>query len=345
MDSLNILMTGAGAPGGPGIIKALQADPEINLFCCDADPEATGRYLCRQFHQIPRADDRGFISALLDLCVQHKIRIVFPLVTKELIQLAEHKSRFEEHGIRIIVSDKDSLRTANNKSLLYQHLAASNIPVPEFFVVNDLTSLEKGIKELGYPDREICVKPSVSNGSRGVRILSEKRDEFTLLFNEKPNHLFLTWTRFREILGKNKFPELLVSEYLPGEEYTIDTLVNKGKPWLVLPRSRSRMNNGISVKGTITRNEEIIRYSTAIIESLNLHGPIGLQVKQNSEGLFRILEINPRIQGTSVAAMGAGVNLPLLAVRQETGSFPENLKIKWGTSFSRYYSEVFHEGH
>jgi len=42
--------------------------------------------------------------------------------------------------------------------------------------------------------------------------------------------------------------------------------------------------------------------------------------------------------------LGAGVNLPVLAVKQEL-NLPiteEEMKVKWGIKFSRYWSEVFY---
>ena len=142
-------------------------------------------------------------------------------------------------------------------------------------------------------------------------------------------------------LGLN-FPELLVSEVLPDEEYTVDTIVNHGKPILILPRLRKKTNNGISVEGQFLENQEIIDYCFKILTSLKLHGPIGIQVKKAEDGQFKILEINPRIQGTSVAAMGLGINLPLIAVKQEVNEPFDIPPIRWGTSFSRYYQEVFY---
>jgi carbamoyl-phosphate synthase large subunit len=57
-----------------------------------------------------------------------------------------------------------------------------------------------------------------------------------------------------------------------------------------------------------------------------------------------LVEVNPRVQGTIVAALGAGVNLPLLAIKQEMGLDiePIELNVKWGTRFSRYWTEVFY---
>ena len=47
---------------------------------------------------------------------------------------------------------------------------------------------------------------------------------------------------------KNSY--LLVSEYLPGPELTIDTIVNNGSVVDCLIRTRSKKNNGISVAGS-----------------------------------------------------------------------------------------------
>ena len=75
-----------------------------------------------------------------------------------------------------------------------------------------------------------------------------------------------------------------------------------------------------------------------------MHGNIGIQVKQSSTGQFLILEINPRVQGTISAALGAGINLPVLAVKQELGLTvsPEELIVKWGTKFSRHWQDVYY---
>jgi carbamoyl-phosphate synthase large subunit len=98
------------------------------------------------------------------------------------------------------------------------------------------------------------------------------------------------------------------------------------------------------VEGEFIKDDSIISYATMIVEKIGLHGNIGVQVKRAHTGKFLILEINPRVQGTIVAALGAGVNLPLLAVRQETGVSikQEELKVKWGTKFSRFWDEVYY---
>ncbi|MBK7636810.1 MAG: ATP-grasp domain-containing protein [Saprospiraceae bacterium] len=116
-----------------------------------------------------------------------------------------------------------------------------------------------------------------------------------------------------------------------------------GVPKLIIPRIRLKMSGGITVQGQFVQHEEIIKYCHDILSSLELHGPIGLQVKMSEDNIFKILEINPRIQGTSISATGAGVNLPLLAVHQEYNDIDyESISINWGVRFSRYFNEVYY---
>lgn len=341
-----VLMTGAGAPGGPGIIKCLQKLDYLDLFIADANDEAIGKYLLPgKFASIPKADDPLYCSTVLNWCIQNKIDVVFPLVTKELLQLSKNIHAFEKEKIKVIVSEEHSLAIAVNKCRLYEHLSKNNIPLPKFMVAKNHQQFLDAVGFMGYPQKPFCVKPGFSNGSRGIRIVDSSIDKFDLLFNYKPNNLYIQFEELDSILKQQQFPELLVSEVLPGEEITIDTITNDGRTELILPRKRLRMINGISVQGEFFYDEKVIQYTKQILKSLKLNGPIGIQMKQDVNGDYRILEINPRIQGTSVAALGLNINLPELAVRNVLNlpnQYPSVNDIKWGARFSRFYEEVFY---
>ena len=336
-------MTGAGAPGAPGIMHCLSQDSRIQLYIGDMDPEATGRYLHPNFILLPKATDPEFATRILEICIEKNIRLVMPLVTKELLPLAEMHEDFNEHGIHVMVSSEKSIRIANNKSECYSFLRRNHIRVPEFYVAHNVNDFTDAAEKLGYPINQFCFKPSESNGSRGVRIVSANLDETDLLFNHKPGHLYMTYEHAVSILSSAPFPELLVSEYLPGQEYSVDCLAENGTPKIILPRIRKKMTGGISVRGTFIKDASLITYCEQIIRTLNLHGNIGIQAKLSKDGEPLLLEINPRVQGTIVAALGAGINLPLLAVHQELGEkIPEDFTIRWNTSFSRFWKEVFY---
>ena len=337
-------MTGAGAPGAAGILKCLQQEPSFHITTVDANPNAVGRYMNSDFETIPFAIDPHFADTVLSICKKKNIRVVLPLVTRELIPLSRYIKEFEEAGTKLLVSPTASLEIANNKSRLYEFLQWRGIAVPDFKVVETVDQFTTAVQELGYPSRTVCFKPSVSNGSRGFRIINGHMNDLDLLFNHKPTSTYINYQETLRVLSTGFFPELLVSEFLPGEEYSVDCLADHGESKIIVPRMRRRMINGISVEGEFVKEESIIQYCLQIIKELQLHGNIGIQVKRSAAGQFLILEINPRVQGTISAARGAGVNLPVLAIRQELGLpiSSDELIVKWGTKFSRYWEEVFY---
>jgi carbamoyl-phosphate synthase large subunit len=341
--AVNVLMTGAGAPGAAGILKCLALDSALHVIAADANPNAIGRYIAKDFVTIPVASDENFIASILSVCKQKNIHVLMPLVTKELLSLASNVEAFTRIGVKVMVSSAASIEIANNKSRLYEFLQWRGIAVPDFRVVEHVAQFETAAKELGFPEKQICFKPSVSNGSRGFRIVSSQIDEQDLLFNHKPGSAFVSLYDAIRILSARNFPELLLSEYLPGDEYSVDCLARRGKSILIVPRLRKKILNGISAEGEFINNPEIIDYCKKIIHDLDLHGNIGIQVKASLQGRFLIIEINPRVQGTICAALGAGINLPLLAIKQEMNQHftNEDLEVKWGIKFARHSTEIF----
>jgi carbamoyl-phosphate synthase large subunit len=337
-------MTGGGAPGAAGILRCLYQDPAYHVVVADANHNAVGRYLAEDFETIPAASDADFINAMLALCRKKNIHVILPLVTRELIPLSQHATEFELAGARALVSPSASIEIANDKSRLYEFLQWRGVEVPEFRVVETIQQFETAARELGFPNMTFCFKPSVSNGSRGFRIVGSGMDEWNLLFKEKPNSTFINYADATRILSSKPFPELLVSEYLPGEEFSVDCLARDGEAVLVIPRRRTRTINGISVQGEFVKEENIIEYCSRVIRELRAHGNIGMQVKKSASGRYLMLEVNPRVQGTTSACLGAGVNLPVLAIRQALGLpiHPDELHVTWGVKFCRYWHEVFY---
>jgi len=341
---MRVLMTGAGAPGGPGIINALKECSNTFVIGADMNSNASGKNLCDEFIQIPSADHPDFTSKILSICIEKKIDAVLPLVTKELLKLSKSRDYFSTKNIFVCVSDLDALTTLNDKGLLYEHLEANNLEHPDFRVVDNCDDFLAAVKELGYPDQPVVMKPCLGNGSRGIRVLNENNDSFDMLFNNKPSSLYSNLSTILDAFKGRKIPRLVVSEYLPGDELTIDTLVEKNQIKKMAIRTRDTINSGISTSGKFIADEEVRDYIESIVESFSgLRGPIGFQVKKSISGKFLLLESNPRIQGTSVAALGVGINFPLLALSTQTSLEKWDKILPSRVRFSRYYSESFSE--
>ena len=98
---------------------------------------------------------------------------------------------------------------------------------------------------------------------------------------------------------------------------------------------------GVSFIARIEKHREIIDYSKKIIRGLKLHGIVGLQFKLDKNKAPKILEVNPRAQGTIVAVAGGGANIPYMSVQMALGKKIKTPKIMWGARMFRYYGQIF----
>lgn len=338
-----ILLTGCGAPGAPGIIRCLRSDPSIRLFVADARPHPSGRYLADDFIQIPTASSPNFSDSIVSIVEKYSIDLVLPLVTAELPHLSKLSFQQKIHPCKVLLSSHDTIALSNDKWATYNHLSTISLPHPKSYIVSTVNELSRSVKSLGYPDVPVVIKPTVSNGMRGVRILDPSIDRFDLLFNHKPSSVYSTLEELTGILSSRSFPTLLVSEYLPGDECTVDAVVFDGITKIQIIRSRERMVQGISTAGTFFSDDRINSYCSTILSSLDFSGCIGLQLKRDRFGEYQLLEINPRLQGTTVSCLGLGINLPLLSVHTALGLnpvYPSGHPAD--VSFQRIYDELYY---
>lgn len=346
MDNITVLITGAGAPGAPGITKSLRrvGERQIRIIGIDMDPNSSGFAMVDRWYVGEKAESEEFIPSILQICKREKVNVVIPLVTNELLKFATSTSEFENIGTKVLVSGPEGLRTANNKYLLMKTCREHGIPTPDFCKVNTWNEFEQAVYSLGYPGVPVCFKPPVSRGLRGFRILREDIDRLDLLMNYKPTDIFANLENIYAVLKSAKpFPELLVMEYLPGSEYSVDVLTNNGTALIVIPRRREKIKMGISFVGITENNPEITSYSSQISTLLKLHGNIGFQFKLDSDGVPKIIESNPRVQGTIVLCTAAGINMVYDAVKLALGEpiSDKQEDIRWNIKMIRYWDEVY----
>jgi len=340
-----VMITGAGAPGAPGIIKSLRLNNErkIKIVGVDSSLETSvGVGMVDEAYQIPSAKEETFIETILEICRKEKIDVIIPLVTMELFVFSKNKQLFKDNNIIVQVSDFEQLNIANNKYNLMQFCKENNVPYPEFYIVKSIDEFKEKAKMLGYPKKKICFKPPVSNGLRGFRIINDSTDKMDSLINEKPNSIYIGYDEFLQIAkDANYFPELLLMEFLPGDEFSVDVMVDNGKCHCAMPRSRDKIKMGISFVGTTIEDNEIIEYSKKLVEELKLNGNIGLQFKRDTNGTPKIIESNPRVQGTIVLCTASGYNMVYNSVKAALGEELIEYKVSWNTKMIRYWDELY----
>jgi carbamoyl-phosphate synthase large subunit len=339
---LKVLWTIAGSMGTVSDLEMLKNVKSFNIDVVTADTEdkdAAGFVVTGKKFIVPKVKDSKYLDAILDICKNEKITTIIPQYTDELSLMSENVNRFNSLGIKVLVTeDTEKLKIANSKGKLYRYFRQKDY-TPKYILASDIDSVKNAAYTLGYPNVPVCIKPVQGEGGKGFRIITDEKID---IFNEPFNSPKLSLESYLELIRiQDRIPELLVTEYLPGKEYSVDCVCKNGTTYICIPRQRIETSMGVSSVSLIEKNEELIAYSKEIISSLNLSYNINIQFKYSNEGKPKLIEINPRVSGSLVANYGAGINILEAALRLAYDMPVENNEVKWGTKMIRHWSEIF----
>lgn len=346
----SVLVTGAAAPGFVSIVKALKASTtyDMKLIGSDYIETLSTKEFVEHSYVLPDNKSPEFAESLLELCVKMSVDVVLPIRTDDQIPICKKLGDFRKAGVEpaIVATDPDLLDSLLNKRKLMEYCTeVIGLETPKFLYSRDKDGLRSVVEKLGYPEVPVAIKPSYSMGSRGLRILDDTIDKRKYFFDEKPSGIYSTLDDVLASIGE-EFPEIIAMEYLPGNEYTVDALCRKGQTLAVIPRLRKRMTGGITTSGVVVKdhNYESIKNSVElIVEGFGLSYNVGTQFRESDSGTPLLLEVNPRLQGTTTMSVAAGVNIPEMMVQMALQEFDYDYspKIKWGLEMHRVWLEIF----
>lgn len=343
MKDITVLITAAGNVFMPGTTACLKKNGErnIRLIGVDMNDDATMLEMVDAYYPVPRGDDPSYVDVLLDICKKEKVDVVLPIMSVELEVLAKNKECFLEIGTKVSVSEIEPLEIANDKLKLLRYLKENGLHCAEFRSVNTIDELKIAAEELGYPMKKVCVKATNGSGSRGFRILDAQTSRYDKFFHDKPSSSELDIEEFISILNeRDNFPELIIMEFLPGDEYTVDALADKGRVLYCCCRKSLRMENSIMLDSEVVHRPDIETMCTSIIERLGLDGNIGFDIRENEDGQALIMECNPRITAGIPVFYYAGVNLPYYCVKMQLGEKVPMVEQKYGIVVKRRWREM-----
>jgi carbamoyl-phosphate synthase large subunit len=313
---VGVMVTGAGGPAAIAMMKSLRNDPFVELIAADMDPWAAGLYLVRPEHRtlLPAGDAPDFAEAVLDRCLALDARIVIPTVDSELGPLAEMRDSFTVAGIELMLATADALRLTLDKLALIQRCRdVVRVPRTERF------DAEVDPASWAYP---VIVKPRAGSGSRGITLVRSSA----------------------ALTAMTPSPDYIVQEYLPGEEYSIDVLADRGGHVISsVPRVRAKVDSGVSVAGRTVHDPQLEEFGTAVAEAVGLTYIANVQCRRDTTGEPALLEVNPRAPGTLPLTVASGVDMPRLALDSLRGRpVPRHLDFA-EVAMVRYLEERFFE--
>jgi carbamoyl-phosphate synthase large subunit len=341
---LTVLVSAAGAPGTAALLRGLRENGERNvrLVGTDMSERSIGRHLTDAFHLVPAGADPGFPDAVLEIAGREGVDAILPQSSFDLEGLAEHKQRFADAGVAVLVASPEAIRRSNDKAECYAFLQQIGVPTIDFRRVQGGAQVAAAAEELGYPEHPVCFKPVFSSGSRGFRVLDPTVDRAHQLLHERPGAVGMRLEEAVELIGDDP-TELLVMELATGGERTIDGIAERGRIALGHPKTREAMRAGLAMYFVTLEDAGLMEIADRIAAELALDHFFNIQLVGD-----KVIEINPRI---STIVYQEDLDIPYLGVKHALGeiSFEEltalRPRIRPGRTALRFFDQVEWDDH
>ena len=277
----NILVFPCGSEIALDIHSSVKYSTYFNLIGANSVDDH-GKYVFEDYIDgIPYVTDPGFIPSLQKIVKERNIDAIYPAMDTVITICKQYEDVL---GCKVIASPTETTEICLSKKLTYEKLQGV-ISIPKIY---DPANIE--ISE--FP---VFAKPIVGYSAKGTKKLNSQE--------EVSNYL----------AGKDN---MLVVEYLPGEEFTVDCFTDRGGNLLFSgARKRNRVSNGISVNTYFAEDQSEFRLiAEKINKKIEFRGAWFYQVKRNKDGKLVLLEIASRLGGSSLLSRAIGVNFALLSL-------------------------------
>lgn len=215
---------------------------------------------------------------------------------------------FQETDILVAAMANDELsvpwerveahRVARDKTLQRRFLQERNLPTVQYREIRTADDAKAAGRALGFP---CVVKPSRAANSHNVTLVKDEPGMLAALAGIDQLARSTAGNYFTDAVG----PTALAETYLPGEEACIDGVVLDGRFIYAGTHNKQRQDGPYfeedlySLPSKIPERElELKSLAEAIATELGLrYGLLNVEVRQDRDGAFRVVEFSTRISG------------------------------------------------
>jgi carbamoyl-phosphate synthase large subunit len=291
----------------------------LRVLGTDASPDsAPAAYLVDSALQVPRCDDAEFVPAMLELCRRERVTLIVPTIDPELPVYAAHRGEFERIGVHVAVSAAETVSIAADKQETNRWLRSNGFPTVA------QASPEEVLQDPSAWQFPLILKPRRGSASVGVQRIASAGQ--------------------LEMASRGK-QGLVVEEFAPGDEHTVNVYVNRnGRCLCAIPHRRIEVRGGEVSKAITRKHAEMMELAGQIANALpGAWGALNVQCFLAADGGIRVTEINARFGGGYPLAQQAGANFPAWLIEEAMGKCIETPLDTWqdGLVMLRYDSAVF----
>ncbi len=247
------------------------------LHGADSDPSCIGRHFVDVFWNMPPLSKLS-LEEFVSYCRKHQITVVIPTRDGELSFFSDVAEEFKQHGISVMVSPPETVRTCADKLTLYSTLKDFRECPP----IPTATSLEG----LGPGPFVVKERFGAGSGKLGLRLGR----------NEALDHA-------------SKLSEPIFQPMIEGVEYSVDLYVTaEGEVKGVVARTRDKIVGGESWVTTSKRHPQLEKVCSELARRLGVRGHAIFQVIEDEKGQLHLVECNCRFGGASTLSVAVGLD-------------------------------------
>jgi carbamoyl-phosphate synthase large subunit len=308
----NVLVTGCGGDIGQSICKILRGYGLVGkIVGTDIHENHPGKFLCDQFHILPRCTADNFLTALEAIVKSSSIHFIISASEPELRFYSSKRINKELFGKPLIMASQKALEVGFDKLKTASFLEDSGLIFPKTDIVNNVST----------PVLPSIIKSRSGSGSKQLFVINAI-DEFTFY--------------------KSKFPDFIIQEFLGADtkEYTCGLFRSKGGQCRQIIFHRT-LSGGFSNFGIVEKNKNISTLLEQVAFKLDLVGSINVQLKLCAKGPV-VFEINPRFSSTVLFRDLLGFKDLIWSIEDALDQpLSEYVDVEEGRKFYKGYQEYY----
>ncbi|MDP2173789.1 MAG: ATP-grasp domain-containing protein [Candidatus Cloacimonadaceae bacterium] len=311
-------------PGVPVIRSIRNAGFKGKIIGLVYDSMESGIYLeglADEIYQMPYPSTgaEAFMSRIDYILSKTKIDVIIPTLDAEIILFIRLEQELKNRGVHCYITDERGF-LLRDKTALAGFFPPKGIFVPQTILVSDPSQIYQISDQIPYP---LMVK------GRYYEAFKARNPEEAL-------------KHYYDIQSRWGLP-IIFQKIVPGEEFNI-VIVGDGKGGMLgmVPQKKLVITDkGKGFGGVVVKNAGLDAFAEKVISILKWRGPCELEAIKGQDGIYYLIEINPRFPAWVRLAEGAGQNQPAAVVLLALGKEVDPLPVcKPGTMFIRHAEDL-----
>jgi predicted ATP-grasp superfamily ATP-dependent carboligase len=254
-------------------------------------------------------DPQAFVRGLHEIVSARCIDLLVP-ATEASIEAVRADDRLRR--VPLLAGDPASLDLCLDKARTLAAADEAGVPTPGWVVPATRAEAHEALRELGAP---LVVKPRHSWARRGAGLTCLR-------------HLTVVDAAGLEAALDSFAPDAdpglpILQRFVEGRDLSVSVVARSGEPLVAVPVEKLSAWPVAGGKGvwrrTLPPDTPGVDETVRLLQAIGYSGVAEVEFMVGSDGVPRLMEINPRLHGYTSLPIAAGVDLPAMAARLVRG--------------------------